>query len=87
MEDVNANVMAIVLHEIDIITKEQVMLVKLHDELEDRRIRLIEFLQTSDKLEISEGSRENLLKNVSDMKITMSNSSAQGEKQEKFKRK
>ena len=47
----------------------------------------MEFLQTSDKLEISEGSRENLLQNVSDMKITMSNSSAQGEKQEKFKRK
>jgi hypothetical protein len=64
MEVGNANVMVRVLHEIDIITKEQLMLVKLHDELEDRR----EFLQTSDKLEISKGSRENFFKNVSDMK-------------------
>ena len=37
----NINVMELVLHEIDIITKEQIMLVEYHNELKDRKLRLM----------------------------------------------
>jgi hypothetical protein len=52
-QDGKVNVMEIVLHEIDIVTKEQMRLVKYHNELEDRRLRLMEFFQNSERLEIS----------------------------------
>ena len=51
----NENVTDIVVLEIDIITKEQTRLSKYHQELEDRRLRLWEFVQYSDKLELSLG--------------------------------
>ena len=71
----NINVMELVLHEIDIVTKEQMMLVKYHNELEDRRLRLMEFVQNSEKLEISAEARDNLLHNVSDMELKLTKSS------------
>ena len=49
----NVNVMEIVLYVIDIIAKEQIMIVKYNNELEDRRLRLMEFVQNSENLEIS----------------------------------
>ena len=49
----NVNVMEIVLYEIDIIAKEQLMIVKYNNELDDRRLRLMEFVKNSEKLQIS----------------------------------
>ena len=65
----NSYVMNIVLHEIDIIVKEQIMIVRHNAFLEDRRIRLMDFIQNSEILDISNGARENLLKNVSTMEM------------------
>ena len=58
-----------VLAEIDIIIQKQVMIVNYNMELEDRRIRLMEFIQTSVDLNLSERDRENLIVNVSNMKM------------------
>ena len=70
----NGNVMEIVLYEIDIITKEQTMIVKYNNELEDRRLRLMEFVKNSEILEISAEARQNLLHNVSDMELKVTKS-------------
>ena len=70
----NVNVMEIVLYEIDIITKEQTMIVKYNNELEDRRLRLMEFVKNSEILEISAEARQNLLHNVSDMELKVTKS-------------
>ena len=83
----NGDVMTIVLHEIDIITKEQIMLIKYNEQLEDRRLRLEEFVRNSDKLEISEGARENLVQNVSDMELTVSKCQIIKDKKIEFKKK
>ena len=72
--------MAIVLLTIDIIIKEQIKLVKYNDDLEDRRLRLMEFVKHSEILEISAGARENLLQNVPDMRLTVSNSTFKDKK-------
>ena len=53
----NINVMEIVLYEIDIIAKEQLMIVKYNIELEDRRLMLMEFGKNSEKLQISTEAR------------------------------
>ena len=53
----NINVMEIVLYEIDIIAKEQLMIVKYNIELDDRRLRLMEFVKNSEKLQISTEAR------------------------------
>ena len=58
-----------VLEEIDIIIQKQVMIVNYNMELEDGRIRLLEFIQTSVDLNLSETARENLVVNVSNMKL------------------
>ena len=83
----NEDVMAIVLQEIDIIRKEQVMLIKYHDQLEDRRKRFEEFVRNTDKLEISEGARENLVQNVSYMELTVSKCQTIKDKKDKSKKK
>ena len=82
----NEQVIAIAFHEIDIITKEQIMLVKYNEDLEDWRLRLMEFVKHSEILEISAGARENLLQNVPDMRLTVSNSTVKDKKVE-FKKK
>ena len=82
----NEQVIAIVFHEIDIITKEQIMLVKYNEDLEDWRLRLMEFVKHSEILEISAGARENLLQNVPDMRLTVSNLTVKDKKVE-FKKK
>ena len=46
----NVNVMAIVLYEIDIITKEQTRMVKYNNAIEDKRLTLMEFAQNSEIL-------------------------------------
>jgi hypothetical protein len=58
-----------ILDEIDIIIKEQIVIFMYNAELEDRRIRLMEFIQNSEELLISRKARENLVSNVSNMGI------------------
>ena len=57
------------LHEIDIINQKQIMIVKFNTEVEDRRIRLMEFIQTSDELQLSRKTCKNILENVSNMEM------------------
>ena len=71
----NVNVMEIVLFEIDIIAKEQSMIDKYNNELEDRRLRLMEFVQNSGRLQISTEARDSLLQNVSTMELKVTKSS------------
>ena len=59
----------LVLHEIDIIIQKQIMIVKLNAEVEDRRVRLIEFIQSSEELHLSRETRKNILENVSNMEM------------------
>ena len=54
----NLKVIEIVLHEIDIISNEQMRIVRYNDELEDRRLRLMEFIQRDENLEISQSHQE-----------------------------
>ena len=56
-------------HEIDIIIQKQIMVAKYTAKLEDRRERLMEFIQTSPDLNLSEKVRNNLMENVINMKI------------------
>lgn len=58
-----------VLDEIDIIIEEQIRIANCNAVLEDRRIRLLEFIRTSQELEISKRARENLIVTVSNMEI------------------
>ena len=60
----NVNVMEIVLYEIDIITKEQTIMVKYNNAIEDKGLRLMEFAKNSDILKVSKEARNNLLLNV-----------------------
>ena len=71
MEITRENAIMIVLEEIDIITNEQIKIIKYNDELEDRRLRLLEFLQRSRNLNISKEAQRNLLLNVSHMKLNV----------------
>ena len=48
-------------HEIDIIVQKQIMIVKFNEEVEDRRVRLMEFVQSSDELQVSRKTRNNIL--------------------------
>ena len=57
----NVNVMAIVLYEIDIITKEHTRMVKYNNSIEDKRLRLMEFAQNSEILKVYKEARNNLL--------------------------
>ena len=58
-----------VLDEIDIIIEEQIRIANCNAVLEDRRIRLLEFIRTSQELVISKRARENLIVTVSNMEI------------------
>ena len=58
------NVMAIVLCEIDIITKEQTRMVKYNNAIEDKRLWLMEFAQNSEILKVYKEARNDLLLNV-----------------------
>ena len=60
----NSDFMNLVLNEIDIIVKEQIMLVRHNEYLEDRRIRLMDFIQNSEMIDIWNEARTNLNKNV-----------------------
>ena len=64
----NLKVIEIVLHEMDITSNEQMRIVRYNDELEDRRLRLMEFIQRGENLEITPGAKANLIKNVTEMK-------------------
>ena len=65
--------MAIVLMEIDIISNEQMKIVKYNEELEDRRLTLMEFIQRGEHLKITSGAKANLIKNVTEMKLMCQN--------------
>ena len=56
-------------HEIDIISQKQIMMMQYNAEVEDRRMRLIEFIQSSDELQLSRETRKNILENVYNMKM------------------
>ena len=58
-----------VLDEIDIIIEEQIRIANCNAVLEDRRIRLLEFIRTSQELEISKRDHENLMVTVSNMEL------------------
>ena len=58
--------------EIGIIVQEQIRIVNYNTELEDRRRRLMEYVQSSTELDLSRGARENILENVSNMKMEIS---------------
>ena len=64
MEINKENAITIVLEEIDIITNEQIKMIKYNEELEDRRSRLLEFIKTSENLNISKEAQKNLLQNI-----------------------
>ena len=51
----NLKVIEIVLHKIDIISNEQMRIFRYNDELDDRRLRLMEFIQRGENLEIAPG--------------------------------
>ena len=70
----NLKVIEIVLKKIDIISNEQMRIIKYNGELEDRRLRLMEFIQSGPNLEITSGARNNLIKNVTEMKLNLSKS-------------
>ena len=57
------------LHEIDIIIQNQIMVMKFNTEVEDRRIRLMEFIQSSDESQLSRENRKNILEKVYNMKM------------------
>ena len=59
----------LVFHEIDIITQKQIMIANLNEEVEDRRIRLMEFIKNDEELGLSRNARGNILENVSNMKM------------------
>ena len=59
----------VVLHEIDIIIQKQMMVMKFNAEGEDRRIRLMEFIQSSDESQLSRENRKNILEKVYNMKM------------------
>lgn len=61
----------ILLCEIDIIIQQQIWISNYISVLEDRRQRLIEFIQTSEELEMSKHARENLIDNVENMEIKL----------------
>ena len=65
----SSDFMNLVFHEIDIIDKEQIMIVRHSNFLEDRRKRLMDFIENSEMIDISVEARENLLKNISTMEI------------------
>ena len=69
MESSDVNFMKLVFHEIDIIDKEQIMIVRHKEFLEDRKKRLMDFIEYSEMIDISVEARENLLKNISTMEI------------------
>ena len=70
----NLKVIEIVLHEIDIISNEQMRIVRYNDELEDRRLRLMEFIQSGESLEITSVAEDNLIKNLTEMELKVSKS-------------
>ena len=59
----------LVLHEVDIIIQKQIMVMKFNAEVEDRRIRLMEFIQSSDESQLSRENRKNILEKVYNMKM------------------
>ena len=64
-------IIEIVSVEIDIITQEQMRIAKLNFVLEDRRLRLMEFLKSREELNISKRARENLIVTVSNMETKL----------------
>ena len=69
MEITKENAISIVWEEIDIITYEQIKIIKYNEELEDRRLRLLEFIKRSEQLNITKEAQNNLLLNVSHMEM------------------
>ena len=61
----------ILLCEIDIIIQQQICISNYISVLEDRRQRLIEFIQTSEELEMSKHAHENIIDNVVNMEIKL----------------
>ena len=61
----------ILLCEIDIIIQQQIWIAQYISALEDRRLRLMDFIQTSEELELSNQTRENLCVNVENMEIEL----------------
>ena len=68
MEITMENAITIVLEEIDIITNEQIKMIKYNDELEDRRLRLLKFVERNENLNISK--MENQIKSM-EMKLSI----------------
>ena len=61
----------ILLCEIDIIIQQQIWIAQYTSALEDRRLRLMEFIKTSEELKLSNLTRENLCVNVENMEIEL----------------
>ena len=61
----------ILLCEIDIIIQQQIWISQYISALEDRRLRLMDFIQTSEEFEMSNQTRENLCVNVENMEIKL----------------
>ena len=61
----------ILLCEIDIIIQQQIWMAQYISVLEDWRLRLMDFIQTSEELTMSNQTRENLCVNVENMEIKL----------------
>ena len=69
MEINTENAFEIVLEEIAFITNEQIRIMKYNAEMEDRRLRLLEFIKRRENLRISKEAQTNLILNVSIMEL------------------
>ena len=69
MEINTENSFEIVLEEIGFITNEQIRIMKYNAEMEDRRLRLLEFIKRRENLRISKEAQTNLILNVSNMEL------------------
>lgn len=63
----NDEIINLVFHEIDIINQEQMKVAKYNSELEDRRQRLLEFIQKSEKISLTKAAHDYLVDHVSKM--------------------
>ena len=61
----------ILLCEIDIIIQQQIWIAQYISALEDWRLRLMDFIQTSEELTMSNQTSENLCVNVENMEIKL----------------
>ena len=61
----------IILWEIDFIMQEQRNLIQYNNQLEDRRLRLLEFVQSGQEISMSKSARESIVKDVSKLELKL----------------